>query len=59
MRNYLIKSNDKKVQDSINDCNEKIIEILDFFDVDNVNIEIKVLDYNAFKKEFKNYLKYA
>ena len=57
MKKYFIKYNDEKVQKSINECNEKIVEILDFFNVDNVTVEIKVLDYNSFKKEFQDYLK--
>ena len=58
MRKYLIKSNDEKVKNSIIDCNKKIIEILDFFNIDSVVIEIKVLNYISFKKEFHDYFKY-
>ena len=58
MKKYLIKSNDEKVQELIKNNNEKIIEILDFFNIDDVSIKIEVLNYNSFKKEFKNYLKY-
>ena len=58
MRMYSINSNDENVQNQINNCKNKIIEILDFFNVDNVNVEIKVLDYSSFKKEFKEYLEH-
>ncbi|MBO4245383.1 MAG: hypothetical protein J5892_01430 [Bacilli bacterium] len=58
MKKYSISSNNEKVQNSVNNCTEKIEEILDFFNIDNVNVTIKVLSYDAFKKEFKDYLNY-
>ena len=53
---HTIKSNDLKLQEAIENNNALIIDILEFFNVDNVLVEIKVLDYDAFKNEFKEYL---
>ena len=56
MKKYSIKVNNNELQNAINNCNDKIIDILDFFNIDDLEAEIKVLDYESFKNEYKTYL---
>lgn len=58
MNNYKISVNDKRLEIALNDSKDKIEDIMNFFNINNNIINIKVLSYNNFKKEFHNYLEY-
>ena len=58
IHNYTINVNNDRLQESINKYSNRIERVLDFFNVDNVNIDIKVMKYDDFKEEFKRFLKY-
>ncbi len=58
MIKYKISVNDEKLQKEINHSHDKIEEILYFFNVNNIDIHIKVLCYVEFKSEFYDYLEH-
>ena len=58
MIEYKILVNDKRLEQSLNNEKDKIENIMSFFNISNIFIDIKVLSYDNFKKEFHNYLGY-
>lgn len=58
MVDYKIFVNDKRLQKELNNTKDKIKEIIYFFNVNNINVNIKILNYNEFKSEFHSYLGY-
>lgn len=58
MAKNIIKVNNNKLQDAINNSKDTINKIVDFFGINKVNINIRVLNYADFKHEFKKYLGY-
>lgn len=56
MMKYSIKVNNTRLQEAINHKDKKIVNILNFFNIENVDIKITVLKYEDFKKEYESYL---
>ena len=55
---YELVSNNKELEISLKKYDQDIINILNFFQVKNIKINLKVLSYIDFKHEFNNYLGY-
>ena len=56
MNDYKLSVNDKRLEKSLSNRKDKIENIMSFFNINNIVIDIKVLSYDNFKKEFHNYL---
>jgi hypothetical protein len=55
---YKITINNGKLKEAIDNSSKSIERILDFFNLDNIETSVIVMNYEDFKYEFKSYLKY-
>ncbi len=56
MSDYKLSVNDKRLEKSLNNSKDKIENIMSFFNINSIVVDIRVLSYDNFKKEFHNYL---